>query len=350
MAVSTQLKSTEKYPVHFHEEVCNFSMYPTMSFLYEQAVQPGRDEDILTHDFISDDKKIFMSLDISVYHLLHDYLGLILYHHEQYPDATFVFDISRLMDFWHQDGYDMVSFIFKALNDHGIKVKVLDINQRTVINANNFYTFETYNETYRAEAPRRVFEFFKKYIEHPDLEPYRKVYISRKFNTSTVSHQDEMPGWDVFNDNRMDNHEMVEKFFADQGYEIVYAEKFPTFIEQLNFFYSVKTLASITGSGLVNSMFMKPGQNVIELVTPLQLVLFRPGVGGLQDGPISKDMVHKRAWLEEFHHFYSILSIKKNHTYVGINNMTRKASEVVEQLASYFSNISNNSDFKSVRQ
>lgn len=100
-------------------------------------------------------------------------------------------------------------------------------------------------------------------------EPYRKIYLSR-------SHIDDRffdlrPGEVGYaDDKRMDNQHVLEQYFESKGYEIVVPEKqFSTFKEQIQYMQSVKVLASITSSGISNSLFMKDGQFVLEIVAEL---------------------------------------------------------------------------------
>jgi hypothetical protein len=99
-----------------------------------------------------------------------------------------------------------------------------------------------------------------------ELVPYRKVYVSRKaiddpsikvidYKTRNINY-------------RISDESVLEKFFADLGYEIVYAETM-TIEEKVRLFAETKVLASVTSAGLANSMLMKPGTSMIELLVPI---------------------------------------------------------------------------------
>lgn len=57
---------------------------------------------------------------------------------------------------------------------------------------------------------------------------------------------------------------MVEKFFIDHGYEIVFAQD-QTFQEQLDIFHAATHIVSFKGASTVNAIFSKPGTKVIML-------------------------------------------------------------------------------------
>ena len=75
---------------------------------------------------------------------------------------------------------------------------------------------------------------------------------------------------------RMDNYKYLEDFFEKYNFEIIdninefYAFS-ENFIDQINFFNEVKTLISVSGSGLTNSLFMQKNTNLIELITPFNI-------------------------------------------------------------------------------
>jgi hypothetical protein len=131
------------------------------------------------------------------------------------------------------------------------------------------------------------------------------------------------------NDNRIDDHSKIEKIFLDLGFEIVYPEDFNNFQEQLDFFYSVKSLASITSSGIVNAVFMPPGGNIIEIVTPL--ITQSPVVSNEY---LKKHNVNPTDYeidintVQEIHMFYHNLAFFKDHTYIGIPNYSRDSDKL----------------------
>jgi hypothetical protein len=164
-----------------------------------------------------------------------------------------------------------------------------------------------------------VYEFFKKMVTDQNVKPTKNVFVSR--GQSGLGRDYEAEGLSYTNDDRMDDHEALEGYFADLGYDIVHAEKFNSFQEQLDYFYSVKTMVSLTGSGLTNAAFMQPGGIMFEIVTPLVVSVPFPG--------IAKDLTDP-FFVQEIHNFYKNLAYYQNHTYACVQNPNRDIDEFKE--------------------
>jgi hypothetical protein len=138
-----------------------------------------------------------------------------------------------------------------------------------------------------------------------DTVPNKKVFLSRKN--------------DRFKDNAGHRHiyeEDAEEFFRSIGFEVVNAESFESLEEQIRFFDKVNVFAGYAGSGLTSSMFMKPGQTVLEIVCPIKF-----GTCGNDGGD---------EW--EIHNFYKTYSILKNHTYIAVANVNKTKEQLLEEL------------------
>jgi hypothetical protein len=138
-----------------------------------------------------------------------------------------------------------------------------------------------------------------------DSVPNKKIFLSRKN--------------DKFKDDADSRHiyeEDSEEFFRSIGFEIVNGESFGSLKSQIEFFDQVSVFAGYTGSGLASSMFMKPGQTLIEIVCPIKF-----GVCGYDGGD---------EW--EIHNFYKTFSILKNHTYVAVPNVDRSKESFLRDL------------------
>lgn len=152
-----------------------------------------------------------------------------------------------------------------------------------------------------------------------EVSPYRKIYLSRrempKRDNLVLSPSDrpDLEEW-YTNDIRMPKEELLEDFLKSKGYEIVIPEKhFRTFREQVEYMRTVKTLISVTSSGLTNILFMQDKQTVIEIVTEqISIKNARP--------------VHQ--FLEKMYHFTSYM---KEHLYVGIASR-REPIDVIKKL------------------
>jgi hypothetical protein len=132
--------------------------------------------------------------------------------------------------------------------------------------------------------------------------PNKKVFISRKM--------------DVFkddSDNRNLYQDEVENFFKSIGFQVVNGEGFRSLKEQMRFFNEVEIFAGFTGSGLTSSMFMQPGQTLIEIVCPLKFV-------------------NADSSEYEIHNFYKTISLLKKHKYVAISNINNSKEDLIKQL------------------
>jgi capsular polysaccharide biosynthesis protein len=147
-------------------------------------------------------------------------------------------------------------------------------------------------------------DYIEKYIVDTNVEPYRKVYLSRLAGPNT-------PGY------RIDNEEMLIKYFASIGFEHTDQNHFANINDQIKFFYETKIVCGLTGSGLTNMLFMKDFQTVIELVSLMEF----PGPNGLE--PIK----------EEIHDFYKMMAFDKKHTLVNIVNANKKHEDLTKLIS-----------------
>ena len=274
-------------------------------------------------DLISDQPKVFIPLTTSLYHLYHDHFAELLTQYSLTPDAKFIIDITNIKQTDQLPEY--LKMIFKFLNKNKIDYRPIDLNSNKIINVNNLYYKDPEAESFALNhSSKRLYAFAQEYVSDKDIEPTKKVYLSRKnFKGRDLSFfiKERLP---YSNDNRLDDEEMVEKYFRSLGFEIVVPEDFKTFEEQLEFFYNTKTLVSTTSSGLVNSCFMQPGSTVVELSTPL-ISFSRIGNGVTDSGSRGQ---------EELHHFYHQISITMGHNYLSIPNMIRSSELLIKSIDS----------------
>jgi hypothetical protein len=135
--------------------------------------------------------------------------------------------------------------------------------------------------------------------------PNKKVFLSRKNDI----YKDKAPNRHIY-------EEYAENFFRSMGFEIVNGESFRSLKEQIAFFNQVSVFAGYTGSGLTSSIFMQPGQTLIEIVCPIKF------------GTCAHDGGDE--W--EIHNFYKTFSILKNHTYVAVPNVDRSKESFLRDL------------------
>lgn len=143
--------------------------------------------------------------------------------------------------------------------------------------------FKTYDGEYDVSLSviSGVADFLELGLDGLDVEPSRKIYLSRRktLSNSTFepSHED-LKTLDIeqfrakyqykVND-RIDNEEALEKYLAELGFEIISPEDVDTFEDQIRLMASCKMVASLTSASLTSTLFMKPGAVVVELLTPL---------------------------------------------------------------------------------
>lgn len=285
-------------------------------------------EDAKSMHIISQKKKLVKKITSSYYHAIADDLAEIVYGISVYPDSELVIDVSDIRESIDKPSWDFIGFFLRCLDSKKIKYTLIEMSKFDVIYMNNFALLSfPFHSGARLDM---LSDFFMKYVDNKKEKPYRKVYVSRK-KLGVKMDDSEARNFSYKNDNRIDDHDKIEKIFYDLGFEIVYPEDFKSFQEQLNFFYSVKTLASLTSSGIVNAVFMQPGSTIIEVVTPL--ITNSPLI---DDAYLIKHNINPKDYeidinvVQEVHMFYHNLAFFKNHSYIGIPNYTRNSDKLLE--------------------
>lgn len=267
-------------------------------------------------NLIDGGKKIVKPICNSFYHAIMDDMAEILYALKLYPDHSLIIDISDIYDSLYKNGaeWDFFNFFVQALISDGVEVKLVELKKYDIIYIDNFKVANFIYES--GQRSNLIHEFLKKRVTDNTVEPTKNVLVSR-------GQRGEYPPYDAeglshTSDERMDDHQALETYFADLGYDIIHAEKFSSFQEQLDYFYSVKTLVSLTGSGLTNAAFMQPGGIMFEIVTPLVVPVPFPGR--------AKDLTDP-FYVQEIHNFYKNLAYYHNHTYACVQNPSRSIEE-----------------------
>jgi hypothetical protein len=146
-----------------------------------------------------------------------------------------------------------------------------------------------------------IYESAKSFSEiSEEAVPSKKVFISRKNDLAKDA-----------TDSRTLYEEECEQFFSSIGFEIVNGESFESIKDEISYFRDASVLVGMTGSGLTNSMFMNPGQTVVEIVCPIKFT----------DEP-----------KYEIHNFYKTISMLKKHKYVAVQNINSSQEDLLEQL------------------
>lgn len=277
-----------------------------------------------TLNLIDGNRKLVVTLTNSVYHFLaEDVADIIKAIKGEYSDLELIVDISGVANFIsHRPDLDMYYLLLQSFKDKGIKHKVVNFSDYKAIYIDNFFLVgHGFSDFSRFPD---IYEYFLDYIKDKDAQPTKSVYLSRKKVPEPSEHIYPDPKTNDLisvSPKRIDNEERLEELFVSLGFEVVYPEDFETFEEQLNFFYSVKTVASLTSSGLTNSIFMQPGSTVVEVITPLTARPINNGEAGYLN--------------REFHNYYKNMATTKRHLYVGLPNPYCKMEELDDFISSH---------------
>lgn len=276
----------------------------------------------------SDSIKYILPLDPPLFHTIHDTMAIVLKIHKVDPTGTFVL-------FRHSDEIyptpDIYEYFEEFLTYKDIKYVICNPTARadgrfsytSTIRVTNYIDISDYAEKNNIEMSLDDYltlsDEIRKHVGVLNVEPYRKVYLSRshieRAYADTRGNTSGREGYD--DDLRMYNQKLLEDFFSSRGYEIVIPDqKFLTFKEQVEYMASVKVLASITSSGLTNSLFMKDEQIVLEIVA---------------------ELVHYRSsknYYQILTPYYNHDSFIKRHLHVGVPSR-RDPTEVIALLTSW---------------
>lgn len=274
-------------------------------------------------DLRSEKTKVLLTLHSGMFHFWYDNVGPLLDFLNKNPDTVVLLDNSVMRI--NEDVLDSVdksfySFLLKMLDDMGVKHFEFTYERIPGIVINNCYFF-VHGERI-VDSPKVIYNHIKdRYIRNESVEPYRNVYISRKYMEDRTYRPGEMkPGLSFNHDNRIDDESILEKFFSENGFDIVAPEEFETFEDQINFFNEARTVISLTSSGLTNTIFMQPGTNLVELVTPLIATRWFDEAAGANDAE------------ESLHHLYVLIAFQKGMKHFGIPNELRDAQSLVDYI------------------
>jgi hypothetical protein len=199
----------------------------------------------------------------------------------------YIYEIRELEEKDRAEWAKLKDFFIKFLLSLKVEFEFLEKNKFEVIKINNFYEIEgVFSPIGIRSLSFRVNNHFTK----SNLPPFRKAFVARQKNLVQ----------------RIDNDKTIQDFFVSAGFEIIYPENFKTFTDQINYFSECRVIAGISGSGLANNIFMKPGGSVIELLS-----IF--GVSSDEKYPI------------EIHNFYRIMANIMGHLYFSVSNLSGKA-------------------------
>ena len=285
-----------------------------------------QDEDKKFINLVGPKQKIIKSFGNSFYHHLLDDISEVILAMDKYPKAQLILDISDILDRMHHDSWDSFSFFLKCLDKKRVDYKLVAIKHFDAVYINNFAILSfPWRTGFQAQS---VYEFFKEFISDEGIEPTRNVFVSRKMVTPRLFDNENIEKFMVSNDLRIDSHIRLENMFSEMGFEIVYPENFTKFEDQVRFFYSVKTIASLTSSGLTNALFMKPGGTMIEVSTPLLTPVITFDDSEYMDK-------NGQEFALELHNFYTNLAFLKNLLYIAIPNIDQTVKTLIGQVSKF---------------
>lgn len=307
------------FAVHINENVLfskeNFNKEVTLMTSYFNKHVPDVVDENAVVEIINDNFKGLIQIPDSYFHYFPDFIGPIFVFLENCIKSNIKKVELVLLELEEKQPTvkEFESFLNYCLDKFKDKIEIsyVAINQankaknlfETYIRVNNSTVIHQYDIGISLDF---IYESAKGFANlSEDSVPNKKVFLSRKNDV----HKDKSPNRHIYEDD-------AEEFFKSIGFEVVNGESFASLKEQIAFFDQVSVFAGYTGSGLTSSIFMKPGQTLIEIVCPIKF-----GTCG-QDGG--------NEW--EIHNFYKTFSVLKNHTYIAIPNVDRSKESFLRDL------------------
>jgi hypothetical protein len=227
--------------------------------------------------------------------------------HSVEPDIEVIVDES----FFHftdedssQEAPPYYRFVYEMMDNLKIKYRTIKAPDLTMVISNFIMPKDlTFFDRFLESA---VFlkNYIEEYIVDTNVEPYRKVYLSRQAGPNT-------PGF------RVDSEKGLMDYFTSIGFEHTDQNHFANINDQIKFFYETKVVCGLTGSGLTNMLFMKDFQTVIELVSLMEF-----------PGPSDEEPIK-----EEIHDFYKMMAFDKKHTLINIPNVNKKHEDLTSLIS-----------------
>lgn len=268
-------------------------------------------------NLVGDRDKVLIEVNPGAFHHITGFYGSIANALEMFNNPLFVINVSKIKAGDCSESF--ISFFYYFLDDMNIDHVCVDWEDNVGITINNFYLFK-FGEYPIPNAINKIHKMFLKYVDDKSAIAYKKVYVSRKKVTGAPLYQVQDKNYLI----RIDDETKIEKFFQARGFEIVYPEDFKSLKDQINYFHTVKTLASISGGGALNLIFMQDGGNVLEIVSPL--------FSGYGSEIKDLDTGEPANWVLAHHNFFSNISFKRNLSYVGIPSSEKKSEIVLKRI------------------
>lgn len=249
-------------------------------------------------DLRSDQTKVIIPRShIGFGHYIIDTFGLIVESLKYIKNPMLVININEYVNQnWSSSNKNnpimYVLFLKNFLEQSNIDYVFLKNNYSVAID--NFYVLHWFEHS--DAVYNNIYDACTSLINVSEKIPDKKVYIKSKW----FSAEGNPPDPDILSLNinevatrRISNEKYLEDYLKDHDFIILSTSNaFNSIEDQIQYFNDVKTIFSITGSGLVNCLFMKPGGNVIDLISPfpysIEQETFRLHSGQYQDMAYAK--------------------------------------------------------------
>jgi hypothetical protein len=295
----------EEYPITQVRNIVVKDFYLNESVFYFKKMEELldlrqiQDDDALSHgrvlDLTGTSEKAIVKIDTIFFPFLFQNLSSISLFYSRIKNRKvklYIYEIRELEEKDRAEWAKLKDFFIKFLLSLKVEFEFLEKDKFEVIKINNFYEIQgAFSPIGIRSLSFRVNNHFTK----SNLPPFRKAFVARRKNLVQ----------------RIDNDKSIQDFFVSAGFEIIYPENFKTFTDQINYFSECRVIAGISGSGLANNIFMRPGGSVIELLS-----IF--GISSDEKYPI------------EIHNFYRIMANVMGHLYFSVSNLSGKASNFEE--------------------
>jgi hypothetical protein len=247
-------------------------------------------------------KKFLFEPSNNIWHFMYDFLAQVIWigKNEGYENTEFIIYFPKRIN--HTD--NLISFLKDFFEKHGVK-NYYFASAEDLMLINDYYRVNTKRHpTYPAH--NLIYETLLKHYPSDIKPPEKKVYVSR-INTKIK---------------RIDDEKIIEDFFASKGFEIFNKLDFgkSDILEDIKYFRDVKVIAGISGAGLVNAVFMQPGNLLIEIAVPLIT-----HIPGKEDHyPYEHDSAR--------HLFHPLSAFIKNHMLIQVPVNDNSAKNAVDKI------------------
>jgi hypothetical protein len=275
----------------------------------DETTETNPSEELVT-SLISETPKGIIRVEDSYFHYFSDFIGPIYVFLENCiknniedveiigvvvePELQVVKNFYPFLEHCLQHFSDRINVTYTGINEN---LKLSDFD-KGFIRINNFRKIDQQDIGISANF---LYEKSKTFSEFSDITvPDRKVFISRRNDAIG----DRVEARSLY-------EEDVENFFVLAGFEVISGESFETIKDQMAYFHDVRVFAGYTGAGLTSSMFMQPGQTIVEIVCPIRF----------SDNP-----------RYEIHNFYKTISMLKKHRYVAVSNINNSKEDLLKDL------------------